>query len=128
MLSQHSSNSSRGWQKQMGGGGMVKLGNSVESRGLGWFYPVSKLRGLPAHLPRNLASFSPSVDDCDGGRSRPCWLGHYLWFLSYRRGGIRVLTVHFNSRGQRSYWRAYGRKYSFSKSLVLFDKTNLERS
>lgn len=98
-LRRHSSNSSRGWQKHMGGGGMGKLGNGVESRGLGWFYPASKLRGLPAHLPRNLASFSPRVDDRDGGGSWPRWLSNHLWFLSHRRRVIRVLIVHFNSRG-----------------------------
>lgn len=45
------------WQKQMGGGGMGKLGNHVESWGLGWFIPsqssvVSQLtsRGTWRHL------------------------------------------------------------------------------
>lgn len=103
------------WQKQMGGCGMGKLGNDVESQGLGWFYPVSKLCGLPAHLPRNLASFSPSVDDGNRGGSWPRWLGDHWRFLTYHRGGVRVLIVH--SRGQGSYWRACGREYSFSKEL-----------
>lgn len=94
-----------------------QTGQQLESRGLGWFYPVSKLRGFPAHLPRNLASFSPSVDDCDGGGSRPRRLGQHWWFLSHRRGGVWVPTVYFNRRGQRSYWRTCGRKYTISKQL-----------
>lgn len=119
-LSQCSLNSSRGWQKHMGGCGMGKLGN--ESRGLGWFYPVSKLRGLPAHLPRNLASFSPCVDDSNSGGSWPRRLGHHWQFLSYWRGGIRVLIVHLNSRWQRSYWSTCGTKHKKYKELDTCEK------
>lgn len=61
--------------------------------------PISKLCGLPAHLPRNLASFRPSVDDSNSGGAGSRWLGHYWWFLSYRGGGVRVLIVNFHSRG-----------------------------
>lgn len=47
-----------------------------------WFHPVSKLSGLPAHFPRNLASFSPRVDYSNCGGSRPrCFVCHW-WFLS----------------------------------------------
>lgn len=80
------------------------------------FFPVSKLCGLPAHLPRNLASFSPRVDDRNGGGSGPRRLRHHRCFLASRRGGVRVLIVHFNSRGQRSYWRTCGGKYSCMSS------------
>lgn len=82
---------------------MDKLGNDVESQGPGMVFPapVSKLRRLPAHLPRNLASFSPSVDDRDSGGPRPGGLGHNGRLISRRGGSLRVLTVHFNSRGQR---------------------------
>lgn len=64
---------------------------------------ASELRGLPAHLPRNLASFSPSVDDRDGGGSRPCQLVHHRHFLLHSRGGATVLMEPFN--GHRRTWR-----------------------
>lgn len=67
---------------------------------------ASELRGLPAHLPRNLASFSPSVDDRDGGGPRgPRQLVHHRHFLLHRRGGATVLMVHLNGRGQRGHRR-----------------------
>lgn len=118
-LSQRSLNSSRFlfWQKLMGGGGTGKLGNDTESRGLGWVFffsslptQVSKLRGLPAHLPRNLASFSPRVDDGNSGGSWPGWLGRRWWLLSSGRGGIWVLMVRFSSTWQRLYRVTCGRK------------------
>lgn len=72
---------------------MGKLGNDTESRGLGWVFSslptqVSELRGLPAHLPRNLASFSPRVDDGNSGGSWPGRLSRHWWLLSSGRGGI----------------------------------------
>lgn len=66
---------------------------------------ASELRGLPAHLPRNLASFSPSVDDRDGGGSRPRQLVHRRHFLLHGRGGATVLVEHFDGRGQRGHGR-----------------------
>lgn len=90
-----------GWQNQMGGCGMSKLGEDIER----WLFPVSKLCGLPAHLPRHLASFSPSVDDRDGGGSGSRGLGHRGGLLSDRGGGFRVLIVHCNCGGQRCYRR-----------------------
>ncbi|TNN82115.1 putative cartilage matrix-associated protein [Liparis tanakae] len=67
-----------------------KLGDNVEAWD-GGFPPVSKLCGLPAHLPRNLASFSPSVDDRDGGGPRARRLGLRGRFLERSRGGVGVL-------------------------------------
>ena len=96
---------------------MSKLGEDIER----WLFPVSKLCGLPAHLPRHLASFSPSVDDRDGGGSGSRGLGHRGGLLSDRGGGFRVLIVHCNCGGQRCYRRTCGRKYSFSKVLQVIN-------
>lgn len=71
---------------------------------------VSKLRGLPAHLPRNLASFSPRVDDGNSGGSWPGRFSRRWWLLSSGRGGIWVLMVRFSSTWQRIYRVSCGRK------------------
>lgn len=84
--------------KQTGGGGMGKLGDLRVVRA-GVKCPDSELRSLPADLPRNLASFSPSVDDRDSGGAWPRHLWH-RGLLPHRRGRVRVLSVGFNSRGQ----------------------------
>lgn len=97
--------------------GWASWATTLNPWGPGWFHPVSKLCGLPAHLPRNLASFSPCVDDRNRGGSGPRWLIHHRWFLSYRRGGVRVLIVHFDGGRQRSYWRTCGRKGMNCRSL-----------
>lgn len=105
-LSQRSSNSSRGGRNRWEVAGWANWATTLNHEAWDGLIPkVSKLRGLPAHLPRNLASFSPRVDDGDSGGSGPRWLCNHRWFLPYRRRGIRVLIERFNRRGQRSYWR-----------------------
>lgn len=86
---------------QLGGGRMGKPDDDGGILKGGMDVPDSKLCGLPADLPRNLASFSPRVDDGDGGGAWPGRLGHHLWFLSDRRRDFRVMTVGFrNCRGE----------------------------
>lgn len=80
---------------------------------------VLKLCGLPADLPRNLASFSPSVDDRNRGGSGPRGLSHQRRVLWWNRSGtIRVMLVGFDGRFQRSYRRTCKTKSKELKKTV----------
>lgn len=119
-LSQRSLNSSRffvfrfgrNWWEVAGWANWVTTLNQEAWDGFFSSLPtqVSKLRGLPAHLPRNLASFSPRVDDGNSGGSWPGRLSRHWWLLSSGRGGIWVLMVRFSSRWQRIYRVTCGRQ------------------
>lgn len=92
--------------------------------GVGFLTPlVLKLCGLPADLPRNLASFSPSVDDRNGGGSGPRGLRHHRWVLWWNGSGtIRVLIVCFNGRFQRRYGGTCGKKKKHIQNCVEYKK------